>query len=95
VKKRGTPKGKEGRKRKSKAVVESGSEGEEGGSGEEKKVKKGGFHKPMILSASLGEFLGETAVSFVCGEGLGMGTDGDIAFEAGMRETIVGVYQRT
>jgi upstream activation factor subunit UAF30 len=79
VRKRGTPakkgkKGKSGEKKRksvSKVVVDSADDSEvdtEAGGAEngEKKVRKGGFHKPMVLSATLSEFLGgETTVCFV------------------------------
>jgi upstream activation factor subunit UAF30 len=79
VRKRGTPaknkKGKKSgekkRKSVSKAVVDSADDSEvdtEAGGAEngEKKVRKGGFHKPMVLSATLSEFLGgETTVSLI------------------------------
>jgi upstream activation factor subunit UAF30 len=70
VRKRGTPSGKKGgpadlgsakkKKRVSKATLDSADDSEVEGSGVEKKEKekKGGFHKPMVLSQTLSEFFG-------------------------------------
>jgi hypothetical protein len=57
----------EKKKKVSRATLGSDDDSDIDGSGDEdgekkEKVKKGGFHKPMVLSATLGEFLGETTV---------------------------------
>jgi hypothetical protein len=72
VRKRGTPTGKKGehgsakkKKRVSKATLDSADDSELDGTGSEvgakKKItteRKGGFHKPMVLSQTLSEFFG-------------------------------------
>lgn len=60
----------EKKKKVSRATLDSADDSELEGSDEEdgekkEKVKKGGFHKPMVLSATLGEFLGEITVCFI------------------------------
>ena len=50
-------------KKKSKAKINSDDDSNLSDSSKPEKEKKGGFHKPMILSAALGEMLGESQLS--------------------------------